>query len=64
MSAHDMKNPKATSATDSAEGADGSPDDAIPIKDLTPRRDVTGGSAKLLFGETPLDDPGASNKQP
>jgi hypothetical protein len=30
-------------------------DDAIPLEDLAPSRDVTGGAGKLLFGEQALE---------
>jgi hypothetical protein len=32
------------------------PGDTIPLKDLAPRRDVSGGRGKLLFGEQVVDD--------
>jgi hypothetical protein len=31
------------------------PVDTIPLKDLAPRRDVSGGRGKLLFGEQAVD---------
>jgi hypothetical protein len=31
------------------------PGDPIPLKDLAPRRDVTGGQGKLLFGEQAIE---------
>jgi hypothetical protein len=37
-------------------------DDAILLQDLAPRRDVKGGSGKLLFGEQPVDDAGPSQE--
>lgn len=32
------------------------PDDAVLLKDLAPRQDIKGGSAKLRFGERTLAD--------